>query len=481
MDAQSPDQGHRSAYRRRGMGNRRSSPVRRRLRAPSRATTDRVVVGLHPHPRAGPLSHQSHAGVGNLPAGRHPRRALRVLPPPRAARCHDHRVGGRRRHGGNLDSGPAQPTPDPGSACVGEVGRSPRCTGGGVHWPAGRGCGIASAPTPRGGPMGAPEPFLADPAVWHKIDLVRVRDRKAPGGWRYYAHLLSHQPGYQSPATCARRAEIPTGRRAGADANVSNLALASFPGGHPDQLVIGQITCTDEHQKLPRAKAPGRGRVSGHWIARGATPMPTSTAPPCGNRSGRNAPPPKACRPNTSPTRAGRGRPAAMVCLCARTATTASRAATTAPGWTRPLKRGRPVRPSTPAPTRSRRGSWPPTATRSPSRTARSRPGRGCGASGSPCSAQACSWLRSRVSAPPLAARYSGRAPARPRSASTASAGPGCPNPSPSAPTTAPACGLRADRDVTSAVLAACVVSPTRTIPPPRVSTTRLPTPCGRR
>jgi hypothetical protein len=29
--------------------------------------------------------------------------------------------------------------------------------------------------------------FLADPTVWHKIDLVRVRDRRAPGGWRYYA------------------------------------------------------------------------------------------------------------------------------------------------------------------------------------------------------------------------------------------------------------------------------------------------------
>ena len=27
--------------------------------------------------------------------------------------------------------------------------------------------------------------FLADPAVWHKIDLVRARDRRAPGGWRY--------------------------------------------------------------------------------------------------------------------------------------------------------------------------------------------------------------------------------------------------------------------------------------------------------
>jgi hypothetical protein len=39
--------------------------------------------------------------------------------------------------------------------------------------------------------------FLANPDVWHKIDLVRVRDRKAPGGWRYYAHLLVHQSGYQ--------------------------------------------------------------------------------------------------------------------------------------------------------------------------------------------------------------------------------------------------------------------------------------------
>src|ERR1700730_15023343 len=65
-----------------------------------------------------------------------------------------------------------------------------------------------------------------DPAVWHEIDLVRVRDRKAPGGWRYYAHLLTHQRGYQSAAPLARPAQIPTGRRAGVDANVSNLALA---------------------------------------------------------------------------------------------------------------------------------------------------------------------------------------------------------------------------------------------------------------
>ena len=91
--------------------------------------------------------------------------------------------------------------------------------------------------------------FLANPSVWHKIDLVRVRDRKAPGGWRYYAHLLTHQAGHQSPGTRARRAEIPRHRRAGVDANVSNLAVASFPDEHPEQLAADQITCTIEQQQ----------------------------------------------------------------------------------------------------------------------------------------------------------------------------------------------------------------------------------------
>jgi hypothetical protein len=102
--------------------------------------------------------------------------------------------------------------------------------------------------------------FLADPGIWHKIDLVRVRDRKAPGGWRYYAHLLIHQAGYQSIATRARRAQIPAGRRAGVDANVSNLALASFPIGHPEQLLVDQITCTDEQQNAA-ARAAKRARA----------------------------------------------------------------------------------------------------------------------------------------------------------------------------------------------------------------------------
>jgi hypothetical protein len=97
--------------------------------------------------------------------------------------------------------------------------------------------------------------FLANPTVWHKIDLVRVRDRRAPGGWRYYAHLLTHQAGYQGPSTRARRSQTPRGRRAGVDANVSNLALASFPDEGPGQLVVDHITCTAEQQRAAQQAA----------------------------------------------------------------------------------------------------------------------------------------------------------------------------------------------------------------------------------
>lgn len=103
--------------------------------------------------------------------------------------------------------------------------------------------------------------FLADPNIWHKIDLVRVADRKAAGGWRYYAHLLVHQAGYQSDSTRQRRAQIPTGRRAGVDANVSNLAIASFPENKPSGLDIEQLWCTDAQQHAAgRAARLARGR-----------------------------------------------------------------------------------------------------------------------------------------------------------------------------------------------------------------------------
>jgi hypothetical protein len=103
--------------------------------------------------------------------------------------------------------------------------------------------------------------FLADQSVWHKIDLVRVRDRRAPGGWRYYAHLLIHGRGYQSPSTIARRGVIPGGRRVGVDANVSNLSVASFPDDQPARLVVERVECTPAQQKAAaRAAEQTRAR-----------------------------------------------------------------------------------------------------------------------------------------------------------------------------------------------------------------------------
>jgi hypothetical protein len=103
--------------------------------------------------------------------------------------------------------------------------------------------------------------FLADLNIWYKIDLVRVRDRRAPGGWRYYAHLLVHRAGFESASTRARRGEVPADRRAGVDANVSNLAVASFPGDQPDRLVVDQIDCTPEQQQAAsRAAKKARAR-----------------------------------------------------------------------------------------------------------------------------------------------------------------------------------------------------------------------------
>ncbi|MDT7721209.1 MAG: hypothetical protein QOE94_2220, partial [Mycobacterium sp.] len=77
----------------------------------------------------------------------------------------------------------------------------------------------------------------------------------APGGWRYYAHLLVHQAGYQSPSTQGRRAQIPDDRRAGIDANVSNLAVASFPVAGPEQLVVDQVGCTPEQRQAAEKAA----------------------------------------------------------------------------------------------------------------------------------------------------------------------------------------------------------------------------------
>ena len=69
---------------------------------------------------------------------------------------------------------------------------------------------------------------LADPALWHKVNLVRRRDPGVPGGWRYEAHLLVLKAPYTSPSRARRRLEAARlGRQAGIDVNVSKVAVVS--------------------------------------------------------------------------------------------------------------------------------------------------------------------------------------------------------------------------------------------------------------
>jgi hypothetical protein len=104
--------------------------------------------------------------------------------------------------------------------------------------------------------------FLASPQAWHKIDLVRVGDRRAPGGWRYQAHLTILGTGWASPATAASRAAAPAGRLGGVDGNVSSLAVASLPvPGAEGNLLTTHIRITGAQRAAAgRAANKARGR-----------------------------------------------------------------------------------------------------------------------------------------------------------------------------------------------------------------------------
>ncbi len=321
--------------------------------------------------------------------------------------------------------------------------------------------------------------FLADPTIWHKIDLARVADRKAPGGWRYYAHLLVHQAGYQSPSTIARREQIPVGRRAGVDANVSNVAVASFRDGQPAGCSSSRSSARLPNRRPPSGPPARLGHGRKRWIARGATPTPPSTAPRRDSRNAPSAAPRKDCPPARFPTRVGRGMPAAMEYRCARTATTNSRSDIGAPGAITPPKYGAPARPSKPAPTRSPPRSWPPTATRSRWRIAASPPGHGCGAKESRCSAPACSSLRCSRNATPPAAGFTGPALTPPRCLSTACAAQTCRKPLLSAPTSAHSAGCAASVTSCPPHWRPASSSPTPTTRVQRGSITDSPTLCA--
>ncbi|TDC81369.1 transposase [Actinomadura sp. 7K507] len=86
---------------------------------------------------------------------------------------------------------------------------------------------------------------LADPEVFHKVDLVRRRDPAEPGGWCYEAHLMVLKPAFVPASTAARRAKAPAGRRGGVDGNVSNLAAVSAPIERADAAAASPQTALD--------------------------------------------------------------------------------------------------------------------------------------------------------------------------------------------------------------------------------------------
>src|ERR1700738_3987690 len=148
-----------------------------------------------------------------------------------------------------------------------------------------------------------------------------------------------------------------------------------------------------------------------------------------------------------------------MGCRCAPTATTGFPGAINAPAPITPPGPETPVRPKSPGPAISPRGSWSPTAPPSPSRTVRLPPGRACGANELPCSAPACWWPPSNANAKPPAAPCRAPAPDPPRFPNTACGGRGARVQKPPAQPTHNGghCALHGDRDIVSAMLAACV------------------------
>ncbi|MBB2944143.1 hypothetical protein FB565_003872 [Actinoplanes lutulentus] len=103
--------------------------------------------------------------------------------------------------------------------------------------------------------------FLGRPQLWHKVDLVRVEDPKAPGGWRVYAHLMILGPGWTSPAVAGQRAAAPSDRLGGVDGNVSSLAVVSMPADPAELggLRTSLVTITAE-QRESAARAAKKAR-----------------------------------------------------------------------------------------------------------------------------------------------------------------------------------------------------------------------------
>jgi len=188
---------------------------------------DRLVVGFHPDSGSGALTHKT-ARAWETYGGR----TSTGISAPTGAAVHGSvsTAWALRPAGGHLRSGPAGPTARAGQATSGSWWDHD----GALAW-----CSPACRPAtwccrcayPRRRSVGPPVSFPGRSQYLAQDRLVRVRDRKPPA-WRYYAHLLFHHRGYQSAAT-GLAAPDPTDRRAGVDANVSNLSSRRFPQTRP--------------------------------------------------------------------------------------------------------------------------------------------------------------------------------------------------------------------------------------------------------
>ena len=104
--------------------------------------------------------------------------------------------------------------------------------------------------------------YLADPERWHKVDLMRRRDASAVGGWAYEAHLMVLGPGYQSPATRARRqAAGAIERIGGVDGNVSRLAVVSVEASPEGGDAISTVVTVSKEERARLASERGRERA----------------------------------------------------------------------------------------------------------------------------------------------------------------------------------------------------------------------------
>ena len=101
------------------------------------------------------------------------------------------------------------------------------------------------------------EHHLADPARWHKIDVVRRRDPTVVGTWRYEAHLFVLVAPYVSPRVAAERAATArhaVNRSAGIDVNVSNVTVASHALGRDLRVTRIERTGRDKARGVRRAR-----------------------------------------------------------------------------------------------------------------------------------------------------------------------------------------------------------------------------------